>query len=70
MFSLNQKKKLAAIVERAILDLNHPEMPKEKPVFKLHVDGLESWSWADIAPNWTFDDTNKPDVNPWNERLE
>lgn len=67
MFSVDQKRQIAAAVEKVLLDLNHPEMPKEKPSFTLHVDGAESWSWADIAPNWTFDDVNKPGVNPWNE---
>jgi len=49
------------------LELGHPEMPKERPQFHLRVDGKESWSWAEIAPNWTFDEANKPNVNPFNE---
>ena len=36
----------------------------EKPDFKIHIDGKESWSWADIEPNWKYED--KPG-NPWNE---
>jgi len=52
MFSNEEKQKIAAAVEKAIMDLNHPEMPKEKPVFRLHIDGKEDWSWADIIPNW------------------
>lgn len=66
MFSLSEKRMIAAEVEKLLLSLNHPEMPKEKPRFRLHVDGAESWSWADIEPNWTFDD-RAPGVNPWNE---
>ena len=69
MFSMAQKQKIAAEIEKLLLDLNHTEMPREKPKFKLHVSGLESWSWADIEPNWTFDDVNKPGVNPFNERV-
>lgn len=67
MFSMAEKRQIADIIEKALLRLDHPEMPKEKPSFTLHVDGKESWSWADIEPNWKFDDKNKPGVNPWNE---
>lgn len=69
MFSVEQKKQISSVIEKALLDLNHPEMPKDRPSFKLHVDGAESWSWADIVPNWTFSDTNKPGVNPFNESV-
>ena len=64
MFSMQEKKYIAAEVERILLKLNHPEMPIEKPVFHLHVDGKEDWSWADIKPNWTFTDNNSPNMNP------
>lgn len=67
MFSMKQKKFIAEELEKILLKLNHPEMPKEKPMFLLHVDGKESWSWADIKPNWTFNESNPPGVNPWNE---
>lgn len=67
MFSMEQKKHIAGEVEKLLLSLDHPEMPKERPVFTLHVDGLESWSWAEIKPNWTFNAANPPGVNPWNE---
>ena len=69
MFSVAQKRQIAAAVEKVLLDLNHPEMPKEKPSFKLHVDGAESWSWADIEPNWIYDEGKEPGVNPWNESV-
>ena len=58
---------IANVIEKCLLELKHPEMPKEKPNFKLHVDGKESWSWADIEPNWMFNDENPPNVNPFNE---
>lgn len=68
MFSMNEKRHIAAVIEKTLLDLKHPEMPVERPRFTLHVDGAESWSWADIQPNWMFDAANPPSVNPWNER--
>lgn len=68
MFSLAQKRHIAEVIEKTLIELNHPEMPKEKPNFFLHVEGSEKWSWADIVPNWCFDDLNKPTINPWNER--
>jgi hypothetical protein len=64
MFSVKEKQHIAAVLEKTLLELNHPEMPTEKPMFELHVDGKESWSFADIKPNWTYD--GKPG-NPWNE---
>ena len=67
MFSVAQKRHIAAEVEKLLLGIQHPEMPTEKPKFKLHVDGKESWSWADISPNWEYGEDNKPAINPWNE---
>ena len=66
MFSVQQKMEIAKKVEEVILSFNHPEMPKEKPEFKLHIDGKEDWSWADIEPNWKYAD-KAPSVNPHNE---
>ena len=68
MFSVTEKRKIAEAVEKILLDLKHPEMPKEKPSFKLNVVGKNDWSWAEIEPNWEFDDGNKvAGVNPFNE---
>lgn len=67
MFSIKEKQYIAHVIERALLELKHPEMPTEKPVFKLHVEGKESWSWADIEPNWKYGIDNPPGINPWNE---
>jgi len=66
MFSVKEKQYLSTEIEKLILGLNHPEMPTEKPTFKLHIDGKESWSWADIEPNWTFE-KKEISVNPFNE---
>ena len=68
MFSIRQKQILARVIEETILGFEHPEMPKERPNFTLHVLGKESWSFADINPNWYFEKTGKEiPRNPWNE---
>lgn len=68
MFSIKEKQFIAAEVEKLLLGLNHPEMPKEKPRFQLNVYGSQDWSWAEIEPNWKFNADNPPSVNPWNEQ--
>lgn len=55
MFSMREKQFIAAELEKILLSLHHPEMPTEKPKFHLRVDGAESWSFAEIDPNWTFE---------------
>ncbi len=67
MFSVKEKQFLATEIEKLLLSMEHPEMPKNKPNFKLHIEGKENWSWADIEPNWKFDIDNPPKVNPFNE---
>ena len=67
MFSLNEKKIIAEGVEKLLLNLNHPEMPKQRPIFDLHVAGKESWSWADIKPNWIYEN-KEPSISDWMER--
>ena len=69
MFSMEQKKQIADAVEKLLLSFDHPEMPKDQVSFTLHVEGENSWSWADIKPNWTFNDLRQPSVNPHNERV-
>ncbi len=66
MFSVKEKQQIASVIEKTLLDLNHPEMPKEKPRFNIHIDGKEGWSWADIEPNWVYED-KAPGVNPFNK---
>jgi len=70
MFSKRQKEIIAKAIEDTILGFNHPEMPKEKPAFTLHVLGKESWSYADIKPNWFYNKDNVASINPFNERIE
>lgn len=67
MFSQKEKQFIASEIEKLLLSLKHPEMPIVNPSFHLHVDGKESWSYADIKPNHTFNDGNKPGLNPFNE---
>ena len=67
MFSVKEKQYLSSVLEEAILKLNHPEMPKEKINFFIHVDGAESWSFADITPNWAYDAKEVKSINLWNE---
>lgn len=67
MFSVEEKQHIADVIEKALLGLNHPEMPKERPVFKIHIDGKESWSWADIEPNWKYQEEDDKRATTWNE---
>ena len=64
---MKEKQYIAGVVERILLSLDHPEMPKEKPMFTLKVEGKEDWSWAEIKPNHTYGIDNPPSVNTWNE---
>ena len=66
MFSKEEKIGIATGIEKLLLDLNHPEMPSEKPNFSLRVYGKEKWSWATIQPNWSFGE-EEPGTSLWNE---
>lgn len=68
MFSTKEKQHIATEIEKLLLSINHPEMPKERPAFRLHVDGTEAWSWADIEPNWKYESRSQMKPNPWNEQ--
>ena len=63
MFSPDEKQYIAKKVEALLLSMNHPEMPKNKVSFKLHIDGAEDWSWADIVPNHVHDVLCEGDEN-------
>lgn len=63
MFSTLEKNMIASFVEKIILELDHPEMPKENIEFELVVRGKQPWSYARIHPNWIRAGT----PNPWNE---
>jgi hypothetical protein len=64
MFSVQQKRQIADAVQQILRQTNHPELPAGEIQFRLHVDGAESWSWADICNNGAVP---SPSVNPWNE---
>lgn len=67
MFSVQQKRDIADAVQKILCATKHPELPSEGEVsFNLHVDGAESWSWADIRNNGAVSD---PGVNPHNELM-
>jgi hypothetical protein len=67
MFSVRQKREIADAVQKILRDTNHPELPNGEIKFHLHVNGAESWSWADIQNNGSV---LTPDINPWNEKQD
>ena len=64
MFSLRQKREISDAVQNILKETKHPELPKGEINFLLHVDGAESWSWADISNNGSV---RNPGINPHNE---
>lgn len=64
MFSVRQKREISDAVQKILRETNHPELPSGEIKFHLHVDGAESWSWADIKNNGSV---LSPDINPFNE---
>ena len=66
MFSADQKRRIADAVQKILRETDHPELPTGAIQFHLHVDGAESWSWADIRNNGAV---LKPGINPWNESV-
>ncbi len=64
MFSIAEKREIADAVQNILRATHHPELPSGEISFTLHVNGAESWSWADIQNNGAV---KNPGVNPWNE---
>lgn len=64
MFSVKQKREISDAVQKILRGTEHPELPVGEIKFLLHVDGAESWSWADIKNNGSEPD---PGVNIHNE---
>lgn len=56
MFSVQQKRDIAGLVQAILRGTHHPELPDGEIQFHLHVDGAESWSWADIKNNGAVPD--------------
>jgi hypothetical protein len=67
MFSIAQKRDIAAKVQQILRDTGHRELPNGEIRFMLTVHGAELWSWARIENNATVPN---PTVNPWNEQSE
>lgn len=61
---MRQKREIAGAVQQILRDTQHPELPEGEINFQLHVDGAESWSFADIRNNGAV--TN-PGINLHNE---
>lgn len=51
MFSPELKSEIAEKIEEILRETNHPELSEGRVNFLLHVDGKESWSWANIVNN-------------------
>jgi len=67
MFSVEQKQKISESIQGILRATKHPELPLKSEIqFQIHVDGAESWSWADITNNEFYTKKNPPDVNPHN----
>jgi hypothetical protein len=64
MFSVAQKRHIADEIQQILRETAHPELPEGEIQFTLHVDGAESWSWADIRNNGAV---ANPGINLWNE---
>jgi hypothetical protein len=64
MFSVAQKRSIAEKVQSILRETGHHELPTGEITFHLHVEGAESWSWADIVNNGAV---SEPSVDPWNE---
>ena len=68
MFSVQQKRDISDAVQKILRATAHPELPTTGEVsFKLHVDGAEEWSFADIQNNAAV---GNPGLNPHNELMD
>ncbi len=68
MFSVSQKRDISDAVQKILRATSHPELPTTGEVsFKLHVDGAEEWSFADIQNNGAV---GNPSLNPHNELMD
>ncbi len=67
MFSVSQKRDISDAVQKILRATAHPELPTSGEVsFLLHVDGAETWSFADIKNNGAV---GSPGLNPHNELM-
>ena len=61
MFTIKEKRFISERIQEILRQTGHPELPRTEIQFHLHVDGAESWSWADIKNNGAI---AKPTINP------
>ncbi len=64
MFSVRQKREIAAAVQTVLRNTNHPELPEGEIKFLLDVRGASEASFAIIQNNGAI---TSPAVNPHNE---
>ena len=64
MFSVEEKRAISEGIQKVIRDTKHIELPDGEIKFKIHIQGAEVWSWADIQNNGAI---VNPSVNPHNE---
>jgi len=64
MFSVQQKREISDKIQKILRETHHPELPCGEIQFSIHIQGAESWSWADIRNNGAVPN---PEINLWNE---
>lgn len=67
MFSVEQKRAIADAVQKILQETHHQELPPGEIKFHLHVEGAESWSYADIKNNGAVGDIPPSMWNQFNE---
>ena len=60
MFSPELKKEISDAVQEILQNTKHGELPIGEVNFLLHVDGAESWSWANIKNNGSVNESGVP----------
>jgi hypothetical protein len=53
MLSIREKNLVAAKVEQLLQSLNNPEIPADRPIFKLYIEG-QPFECTNIYPNWSI----------------
>lgn len=66
MFSVQQKREISNAVQKILRSTNHVELPNHEITFMLHVEGAETWSYADIRNNGSIEN---PSISFWNELM-
>jgi hypothetical protein len=69
MFSVRQKRDIAARIQAILRNTNHPELPDGEIEFYLRVEGKSPLSWAFIRNNGQVSSAEAT-ANPHNERQD